>query len=237
VSARLRTRRLLKRGYEIGTSVPAAAIDTVLDPLRTWRGPMNGQTGRQDLTRAIFRAYAPEQVVESGTFRGGTTEFLADLSRVPTFSVDCRSRYSGYARRRLADRPWVTIELADSRAFLRQLALDPVVRRRRTFFYLDAHCEGDLRLREELRIVSAHWADAVIMIDDFEVDGDPGYEFDDYGPGKRLDASYLPPLPGWERFCPSLASSDECGARRGCAVLASPASVPVLRGLGSLRRP
>ena len=62
------------------------------------------------------------------------------------------------------------------------------------------------------------------MIDDFEVPGDPGYGFDDYGPGKRLTAQYLPDedLAGWRRFYPSLPSSEETGARRGSCVLVGP---------------
>jgi len=61
------------------------------------------------------------------------------------------------------------------------------------------------------------------MIDDFELPNDPGYGFDDYGPGKRLSlrdfelhrdsriACYIPARP----------STQESGRRRGAIVLAS----------------
>ena len=63
----------------------------------------------------------------------------------------------------------------------------------------------------------------MVVVDDFEVPGDTGYTFDDYGPGKRLCVDYLPDVPGWGLFFPSLASAEETGGRRGCAVLVSPA--------------
>ena len=42
-------------------------------------------------------------------------------------------------------------------------------------------------MREEVELAIANFSKAVLMIDDFNVPDDPGYRFDDYGPGKRLD--------------------------------------------------
>ena len=60
-----------------------------------------------------------------------------------------------------------------------------------TLFYLDAHWEDRLPLREEAELAVGSFSKAVLMIDDFEVPGDPSYAFDDYGPGKRLCLDYL----------------------------------------------
>jgi hypothetical protein len=62
------------------------------------------------------------------------------------------------------------------------------------------------------------------MIDDFQVPGDGGYRYDDYGPGKALTEEYLPTseLEGWTLLYPTASSADEAGARRGCCVLAPP---------------
>jgi hypothetical protein len=49
------------------------------------------------------------------------------------------------------------------------------------FFYLDAHRYEDLPLRDEIRIVTRHWSEVAIMVDDFEVPNDSDYRFDDYG--------------------------------------------------------
>ncbi|MGH7488291.1 MAG: hypothetical protein ACREMY_22235, partial [bacterium] len=76
---------------------------------------------------------------------------------------------------------------------------------------------------------------AVLMIDDFQVPGDPGYSFDDYGPGKALTSEYLPELNGWGLFYPCAPSSSETGARRGCAVLATPPMSSVVQNIKALR--
>ena len=74
------------------------------------------------------------------------------------------------------------------------------------------------------------------MVDDFEVYGDSGYAYDDYGHGNTLIEDYLPAsmLKGWSLMYPSAPSEEETGAERGCCILVSPtlnqsAQVPGLR--------
>jgi hypothetical protein len=226
----------------------AGALDIALDSFRTRSGPFNGQNARQQIIRDLVFSLRIEQFVETGTFRGITTEFLANLLGAPVFTVELQPRYFVVAKQRLAQYPWVTVELGDSRSFLRGLASKEELRERRTLFYLDAHWGGsslleknapserDLPLRDELSIIVEAWLNAVVVIDDFEVPDDPGYAFDDYGPGRRLSADYLPALPGWALLYPSVRPDKETGVRRGCGVLASPsmalkaATVPTLRG-------
>jgi hypothetical protein len=80
---------------------------------------------------------------------------------------------------------------------------------------------------------------ALVMADDFEVPHDPGYGYDDYGPGRALTRDYLTPVLETYRlseFYPSTPSAHESGGRRGCVVLARAdvhgnvlASLPLLR--------
>jgi hypothetical protein len=77
------------------------------------------------------------------------------------------------------------------------------------------------------------------MIDDFKVSDDPGYSFDDYGPGKRLDLDYLRAsnLPELTVYFPSTPSHREDGARRGCVVAtANPEMAAILDRIALLRR-
>ena len=60
------------------------------------------------------------------------------------------------------------------------------------FVYLDAHWAEELPLAEELCIVASAWTRCVVMVDDFQVPGDSGYAYDDYGPGLALTEDYLP---------------------------------------------
>lgn len=198
-----------------------------------WGSAFNGQEGRQQIVRDLF-GLGFDQVVETGTWRGTSTEFFADLTSIPIETVEAVPRTYEYARRRLARRPYVHTHLGDSRDFLRGLSSTAD---RRTFFYLDAHWYEDLPLAEELEIIFRTWPTCVILIDDFEVPDQPRYRFDDYGPGKKLCAEYVGPLPdGWRMYYPTLPAPEETGARRGCGVIASPEFVPGVDALDTLKR-
>ena len=175
-----------------------------------------------------MRQFRFDAVVETGTFRAGSTKFFAsEFNLVPVYSVERNEVFYEYAKlvmRRFAST--THLSLGDSRVFLRRLAADPSLTNKLMFFYLDAHWDDDLPLREEVSIIRSAWEGAVVMIDDFRVPDDDGYTFDDYGPSKRLDLSLLQPLNSLrvEVFFPRMPSSEETGGRRGCVVLADPKS-------------
>jgi predicted O-methyltransferase YrrM len=232
---RILLKRLLERAYRETTQRLPAEIAARVDLMRpsfraSWGGPLNGQEERRAVVRAIAGTIAVDRVLETGTYRGTSTEFFRSVFGVPVETVEADPRFHGYSRRRLEFDRLVTVALGDSRAFLSDAArshADETV-----FIYLDAHWDRDLPLREELQIIHGGWSHAVVMIDDFAVPGDPGYHYDDYGDGKALVEDSLPPLPGWSLRYPVAASDMETGARRGSCVLLSPALAEVeLRGL------
>ena len=180
-------------------------------------GPFNGQQGRREIFHAILENCSPASILETGTFRGTTTEYMARETGLPIYTAESDPRFAGYAKARLRGLSQVTIMSMDSRAALRRLS----TRVKSPFCYLDAHWNDDLPLRDELSLVFAQWPDAVVMIDDFEVPGDPGYGFDEYGDGRKLCLEYLRGIVGdWALFFPSLPSAKETGLKRGCVVLA-----------------
>lgn len=196
---------------------------------------MNGQRERQFIVRQVFEVMPVDVVVETGTYRGTTTQFLALISGAPVRTIESFARYFSYSRLRLAHLPQVRVEEGDSRSFLRRLSQE-ISESATIFFYLDAHWYEDLPLADELRIIAATWPRSVVLIDDFRVPDDPGYGYDDYGPGKTLEDGYLPwtDLPGWSALYPVARSEQETGARRGCVVLLAPAmsfSAPALTRL------
>lgn len=201
-----------------------------------WDEALNGQLERLRMVQEIAAALPFELVIETGTFRAGTTAFLARIFGCSVWTVEANERYFAYSRRRLRRLATVGCELGDSRPRLRALAgresRDILV-----FAYLDAHWGADLPLAEELEIISGHWSRAVVVIDDFEVAGDSGYGFDDYGEDAVLSASYLAALPlaGWTLYYPAAPSAFETGAKRGCCVLSSSGvqlAIPSLRNAG-----
>jgi predicted O-methyltransferase YrrM len=188
-----------------------------------WGGPFNGQQFRQYLFRGIVEVFKPAAIIETGTFLGTTTEFLAN-TQLPVFSIEENPRNYGFARARLWRRKNVRLLCGDSRQMLRALLVGPLrdLSHSNLFFYLDAHWNNDLPLLEELEAIYSQCSSAVVMIDDFEVSGEPGYRYDDYGAGKVLTLKTIKSIIGKYQLTvtyPSASAAEEGGARRGCVVL------------------
>ena len=184
-------------------------------------GPFNGQTRRLEAITALFDELQPERVVETGSYRGTTTEWFGQRD-VPVDTIEINWRLFGYAWARFRRDPLVTVHRSDSRAELQDLArrLDTT---RCCFFYLDAHWHEELPTREEIEIIASRWEQPIIVIDDCKVPWDDGYGFDDYGSAGLVSVELFPELPGWSVFFPSTPHTEETGARRGCALIVPPA--------------
>ena len=214
-------------------------IDYIRYPDRgaAWGGPFNGQPVRQALFREIIATMRPQGIVETGTYLGTTTDFMAQTG-LPIFTVETDRRNYGFVRARFVwGRRNINLLHGDSRAALRKLFDGPLrdLSSRTLFFYLDAHWNDDLPLAEEIDIVFCRCPSAIVMIDDFQVPSDAGYAYDDYGRGKALVPQYIAPAVsahGLQAFFPSTPSADEGGMRRGCVVLAKQDSHRL--GLGSI---
>lgn len=201
-------------------------------------GPFNGQKFRQKIFLDLLQAISFNAIIETGTFRGVTTEFLAENSNALIYTVEAEPRFFHYATLKLRRFKKVRVTLGDSREFITRLIKDSDVPKTKVFFYLDAHWNEDLPLYKEVELIGRHWNEVVIMIDDFEVPDDDGYKFDDYGNGKKLCLDYLNPLLGaqqWSVFFPAAASSEESGIKRGCVVLVNKAMEDEIKNIDSLR--
>lgn len=113
---------------------------------------MNGQVGGCEIARALARVVRFERVVETGTYRGTTTEFLSAIFGAPVLTVEKDLRCFTFASRRLSTLRGVTVHLGDSRDALRDLVATKQYNLT-TFFYLDAHWNADLPLGEEVRLI------------------------------------------------------------------------------------
>ncbi len=187
----------------------------------SWGGPFNGQEFRKKIFLNLLDNFSFKAVVETGTYRGTTTDFFLSTSR-PVYTTESQYRYFGYALIRFLSK-WKHIRLfrKDSRDFLRSLAARRSFPKKNVFFYLDAHWQEDLPLVEELDIIVSNWRNSVIMIDDFCVP-DTNYGYDNYGEGRVLKLDYLNPViipNNIPLFFPSVGSEEETGEKRGCIVL------------------
>jgi glycosyltransferase involved in cell wall biosynthesis len=215
----------------------ASAIDQTL-PVQPdwWSNAFNGQEGRSRLFLRLLDMLRPRVVVETGTFRGTTTAFIAShfARRILTCEID--SRWYLTAQAKLAAYANVEMHQMDSRTLLRTLLAEQPTGT--IIYYLDAHWGEDLPLREEIELILGYGQPAVIMIDDFAVPADPDYRYDDYGPGKTLSVAMLKGISPRDAtlFFPTLPACEETGARRGCAVIGVGAAVTtVLAGLTELQ--
>lgn len=221
------------------------ALETVIDAMLTSpvyasdpTNAFNGQSGRQALFGEITGRVRFHCIVETGTFLGNSAGWMNEVTGLPVYSSEINRRFHLLARRRLAERTDVHLELGDSRELLRKLAGSPVTGQT-VFFYLDAHWYESLPLDEELRLIGAHWREFVVMVDDFEVPGDAGYGFDDYGFGRSLTYARFKKIfdeLGLNVYFPSMPAAKETGARSGCVVLAKKGSEAAhqLDGIGIL---
>ena len=203
-----------------------------------WGGPFNGQARRLELVKRIFVLCHFECIVETGTFRASTTEYFAQTFSKTIYSCDMNNVFYRYAQKRLKKFGNVLLSKSNSVEFLRDLSRLDGHGNAPIFFYLDAHWMEYLPLRKELEIIVTAMPNSVIMIDDFQVLGDPGYQYDDYGPGKALNLEYLEPLrdSGFFLFAPSAPSRKETGFKRGCIVLTkSEEFAEALRGTDMLK--
>jgi predicted O-methyltransferase YrrM len=233
---------LKKRIRKLFRWIPAkwkARIEFAFDKSlgKEFGGPFNGQQIRQGVFRDLVKIIPFRVIVETGTFRGTTTAFMAKESGLPVFTVETEPRFFYYARLALRRLKEVRILRGDSREFIEKLSQQKLIPSQYIFFYLDAHWKKDLPLYKEIELIGANWNNAVIMIDDFEVPGDPGYKYDNYGEGKCLCLDYIAPLleNKWSVFFPAVHSSLETSIKRGCVVLASNELEDKVKSIISLR--
>jgi hypothetical protein len=209
---------------EIAVGHLEVAVDAILVNSKYVPGDdigFNGQRHRKCIFAEITSILAFDAIVETGTWLGDTTAYMAQTARVPVHSCEVSPRFHALAKMRLVDVAGVHLELSDSRRFLQTAARGDLAGKR-IFFYLDAHWYDDMPLNEEIEIITGHWSRFVIMIDDFMVPDDPSYGYDAYR-GRPLDLELLQPAIGRRElvaFFPAARSADETGAQRGCVVLA-----------------
>jgi hypothetical protein len=190
-----------------------------------WGFAMNGQTSRLEATRQIIHDLGVQEIVETGTFRGTTTDWFAQFG-IPVETVESHPRYYAFSKMRLREMRNVKIYLGSSVPFLKD-RVGRTGKETTQLFYLDAHWEHYLPLREELELIFKHYRNAVVLIDDFNVDDDPGYGFDSYGQDKTLNYELLqrcdvPPL---FMFYPATPGGQETGMRRGWTVITTNAEM------------
>lgn len=183
-----------------------------------WEGfgqPLNGQAIRTRTVEHLLRGFEPDALVETGTFYGFTTSYFAGHG-LPVFSAENNPGYFNLSRVSLRRFDNLEVILGDSADALNELAGRRAFKR--PFLYLDAHWNERLPLGEELECIARTWGEALVVIDDFHVPGQPGYGYDAYG-GVALELEQFE-LEGALAAFPAAHPEEETGGRRGTGYLA-----------------
>lgn len=176
---------------------------------------------RKMIFNVLFKIFSFEAIIETGTYTGNTTGYMAKTTSRPIFTCESSRVLSALAKKTLFGIKNINCFVMDSREFLNSLANNEVSSKK-VFIYLDAHGYDDLPLKQEIEIICWTWKEFVIMIDDFQVPGDVGYGYDSYVGNQVLSINTFLPVflqNGLIPFFPALRSSEETGAKQESVIL------------------
>ena len=150
---------------------------------------LNGdRVAREEFARLV-KDYQIRSIVETGTYHGITTEYLASL--VPlVHSIEIDPRYQTIARQRVGKNKQVKLHLGNSPQVLDHILWGLP---QPSLFFLDAHWGGYCPLLDELRAMATMGIrDPVVVIHDFKVP-DTTLGYDTYQ-GKPFSPDYVDPM-------------------------------------------
>jgi predicted O-methyltransferase YrrM len=183
-------------------------------------GVMNGQTSRLEICRKIICSLGVSRIIETGTYRGMTTLWLAKFN-IPVTTIEMNDRLFTFSKLRLGKHSNIKLLRGNSVEVLNDIISKDRYNDLLTFYYLDAHWNEYLPLADELRLIRDRNPTAIILIDDFQVPDDAGYKYDDYGGGNALNMEYLSThgVSDFEIFFPKTLAEHETGLARGYCIL------------------
>tara|TARA_B100001248_G_C27359774_1_gene445801 strand:- start:681 stop:1463 length:783 start_codon:yes stop_codon:yes gene_type:complete len=142
--------------------------------------PFNNQNTRTDIITNFLKEYKPDEIFETGTLLGNTTEFFGKFDAKVT-SVEISELYFLISKIRFIDKKNIKIIKGNSSDVL----LNIIPNNKRIFFYLDAHSQSSLPLKKEIHHC-LKFENSVILIDDFKVPKNDSFGYDTYN---NLDLS------------------------------------------------
>jgi hypothetical protein len=191
----------------------------------------NGQISKQEIFHRVASNYSLKAVIETGTYTGLTTQYICEyLPAIPVYSVELDPYSYLAANFRLSIYQNVRLYNESSNTALKEIineiqcSADDVI-----FWYLDAHWNEYCPLVDELSFILGLHNKNIVMIDDFLVPDDCGYQYDLYNNNNSspiiLSHDYIlsqnQDLSLFSCFYPQLRSSDDTGSLRGTALFSN----------------
>lgn len=185
--------------------------------------PMNGQRNRLRTSILLVEILKPDFAIESGSFLGTTTQYLAGFASKKVYSIEINRKFATVASVRLKsdiDENRVEIIEGNSAQQMPRILREINPKTSSVFAYLDAHWLEDIPLFEEIQSLLDWGGDFIAVIDDFYIPDDLGYGYDQYEK-HRVDISHVPNSEDIDVWIPSECSKTESGSRRGTAYIVS----------------
>lgn len=138
--------------------------------------------------KSVIESYGVKTVIETGTFKGGTTAKFCNMAHL-VITFENNLEYYKEASARLNKMDNLIMIRGESQRYLDHVLKDNILDLGMCLFFLDAHWYDHCPLLDELNIIAQNKLKPVIVIHDFKVPGtDLG--FDTYK-GRALDWSYI----------------------------------------------
>jgi len=149
----------------------------------------NGQFIRAFILWKLFEHFSCTSFVETGTFYGYTTGFVARVFKTSVFSCEINKSNYLISKVFLIFTKNTHLSYANSPDFLRHISNKEIIGTN-PMFYLDAHWGSYFPLPEELNIILKQCSKTVVATDDFCVSPDSWFGYDEYD-GVRIDTNLL----------------------------------------------
>lgn len=137
--------------------------------------PFNGDPALEQLFERYIHRYKPDIIIETGTFQGHTTKFLAKFG-IPVTSIEISDKNYNDSKNYLKDLSNVRLLHMASIDGLKSILEE--IRNKRVFAFLDAHWQNDNALANELLFFAENNMTPFIAIHDFKVPGIPELGYD-----------------------------------------------------------
>lgn len=154
--------------------------------MKIFEQALNGDTVLQEKFIDIINEFNPDIIVETGTYHGHTTEFLAQ-SKKPVYTTEILLENFNIAEKRLEGNENVTLLLGDSVTCLDLIFNE--IKSKKIFAFLDSHGCNDSVLERELMLLKGLKHKPYIVIHDFYVPGER-LNYDTWD-GHRYDYEYF----------------------------------------------
>lgn len=186
----------------------------------------------------IARVFMPTVGIETGTYMGSSTPYLASMVSKKMYTIEIDQRISKLASERFQKnhpKSKIILLTGDSVVEITKILSTLDSRSERVLAYLDAHWYDNVPTTQEIQALINWGGPWIAVIDDFKVPFDPGYKFDVYGE-LEIGINILPMSAEINLFVPNSPSETETGRRKGTGYVCMNSEVASLENLMELKR-